>query len=38
MQLQKLKNIVWTDKYEVIRTDLGNTAGIYYDTYHKLFV
>lgn len=30
--------ILNTDKYEVIRTDLGNTAGIYYDTYHKLFV
>lgn len=30
--------ILNTDKYEVIKTDLGNTAGIYYDTYHKLFV
>lgn len=30
--------ILNTDKYEVIRTDLGNTAGIYYDTYYKLFV
>lgn len=27
-----------TNNYEVINTDLGNTAGIYYDTYHKLFV
>lgn len=30
--------ILNTDKYEVIKTDLGNTAGIYYDIYHKLFV
>lgn len=27
-----------TNNYEVINIDLGNTAGIYYDTYHKLFV
>lgn len=30
--------ILNTANYEVIKTDLGNTAGIYYDTYHKLFV
>ena len=30
--------ILNTDNYEVINIDLGNTAGIYYDTYHKLFV
>ena len=30
--------ILNTDNYEVIDIDLGNTAGVYYDTYHKLFV
>lgn len=30
--------ILNTDNYEVINIDLGNTAGVYYDTYHKLFV
>lgn len=30
--------ILNTDIYEVVRTDLNVTAGIYYDTYHKLFV
>lgn len=30
--------ILNTDNYEVINIDLGNTARVYYDTYHKLFV
>lgn len=30
--------ILNTYNYEVINIDLGNTAGVYYDTYHKLFV
>lgn len=30
--------ILNTDNYEVINIDLDNTAGVYYDTYHKLFV
>ena len=30
--------ILNTDNYEVIDIDFGNTAGVYYDTYHKLFV
>lgn len=30
--------ILNTDNYEVINIDLGNTAGVYYDTYYKLFV
>lgn len=30
--------VLTTDNYEVIRSTLGDTTGIYYDTYHKLFV
>lgn len=30
--------LLTTTNYEVIRSSLGSTTGIYYDTYHKLFV